>query len=294
VGARLDTGFDPGWIACDNYRMLSVPFTVRSADLDFAAALRWHLAPFRRRDPEPNAFTIDLFITEGDREADPRLYSMFILDTLRFRDHRLADALAHALWAIHDLVPKRAGESVILHAGGASRDEQAVIVPAPMEHGKSSLVLALLLQGFDYLSDELGVLDPVSDRLLPFPKLINLEQDSLRFFPGLEDRLDDRNGLSALLPQRYVRPEDVGASTGVPVPVRWLVFPTLDWNGAPRLSSLPRAEAVERMAANCFNLYRHQDRGVLLLGRLAKQTQAFRLDGGTPRERAALLAEGLT
>jgi hypothetical protein len=206
----------------------------------------------------------------------------------------MADVLAHALWAVHGLVPRRAQEFLLLHAGAASRDGQAVLIPAPMEHGKSTLVLALLLQGFKYHSDELGVLDPATARALPFPKRITLDQNSLRFFPGLEDRLADRNGLSALLPQRYVRPEDVGASTGVPVPVRWLVFPTLDWNGAPRLSSLPRAEAVERMAANCFNLYRHQDRGVLLLGRLAEQAQAFRLDGGTPRERAALLAEELT
>jgi hypothetical protein len=290
----LDTAFDPGWVACDNYRMLSVAFIARSADPDFAAALRWHLAPFRRRDPEPHSFTIDLFVAEGDRDADPSPYSFFIHDRPQYRGHRLADVLAHALWAIHDLVPRTAQDYLFLHAGVASRDGQAVLVPATMEHGKSSLILALLLQGFDYLSDELGALDPVTARALPFPKRITLEQDSLRFFPGLEDRLADRVGLSAQLPQRYVRPEDVGVRAGGPSPVRWLVFPTLDWNGAPRLSSLRRAEAVERMAANCFNLYRHQDAGVLLLGRLAKEAEAFRLDGGSPRERAALLAERLS
>lgn len=290
----MDTAFDPRWVASDNYRMLSVAFVARSADPDFAAAMRWHLAPFRRRDPEPHSFTIDLFVAEEDRDADPPTYSLFIHDRPQYRDHRLADVLAHALWAIHDLVPKTAPDFLFLHAGVASRDGQAVLIPAPMEHGKSSLVLALLLQGFDYLSDELGTLDPVTARALPFPKRITLEQDSLRFFPGLEDRLADRVGLSAQLSQRYVRPEDVGVRAGGPVPVRWLVFPTLDWNGAPRLSPLPRAEAVKRMAENCFNLYRHKDAGVLLLGRLAKEADAFRLDGGSPGERAALLAERLS
>jgi hypothetical protein len=274
--------------------MLSVAFVVRSTDPDFAAAMQWHLAPFRRRNPEPDSFTIDLFVAEGDRDADPSPYSFFIHDRPQYRHHRLADVLAHALWAIHRLVPRTARDLLFLHAGAASRDGQAVLVPAPMEHGKSSLVLALLLQGFDYLSDELGTLEPVTARALPFPKHITLDQDSLRFFPGLDDRLADRIGLSALLPQRYVRPEDVGVKAGVPVPVRWLVFPTLDWNGAPRLSSLSRAEAVERMAANCFNLYQHQDAGVLLLGRLAMEAEAFRLDGGSPPERAALLAERLS
>jgi hypothetical protein len=290
----VDTVFDPGWVACDNYRMLSVAFTARSADADFAAALRWHLAPFRHRDPEPDSISIDLFVAEEDRASDPRPYSFFIDDRPQYRDYRMADVLAHALWAVHGLVPRRAREFLFLHAGAATRDGQAVLVPAPMEHGKSTLVLALLLQGFDYLSDELGALDPVTARALPFPKRITLDQDSLRFFPGLEDRLADRIGLSAQLAHRYVRPEDVGVKAGGPVPVRWLVFPTLDWNGPPRLSSLPRAEAVKEMAAHCFNLYRHKDRGVLLLARLAKEAQAFRLDGGSPRERAALLAEELT
>jgi hypothetical protein len=290
----VDTAFDPGWVACDNYRMLSVAFIARSTDPDFAAALRWHLAPFRRRGSEPHALPIDLFVAEGDRDANPRPYSLVIHNRLQYRDHRMPDVLAHALWAIHRLVPRRARELLFLHAGAASKDGQAVLVPAPMEHGKSTLVLALLLQGFDYLSDELGVLDPATARTLPFPKRITLDQDSLRFFPGLDDRLADRIGLSALLLQRYVRPEDVESKAGVPVPVRWLVFPSLDWNGAPRLTALPRAEAVKQMAANCFNLYRHKDRGVLLLARLAREAQAFRLDGGSPRERAALLAEELT
>jgi hypothetical protein len=291
---RVDTVFDPGWVSCDNYRMLSVAFVARSAHPDFAAALRWHLAPFSHPDPEPHSFPIDLFIAETDRVANPSPYSLLIRNRLRYRDHLLANVLARALWAIHDLVPRTVQEFVVLHAGAASRDGQAVLVPARMERGKSSLILALLLNGFDYLSDELGALDPVTARALPFPKHITLEQDSLRFFPGLANRLADRNGLSAQLSQRYVRPEDVGANTGAAVPVRWLVFPTLDWNGAPRLSLIPRAEAVEQMAANCFNLYRHRDRGVLLLGRLAREAEAFRLDGGSPRERAALLAETLS
>src|SRR5688572_177634 len=167
--------------------MMSVAFIARSADPDFAAALRWHLAPFRIRDPEPHSFSVDLFIAEEDREIDPRPYSFFILNRLQYRDHRMADVLAHALWAVHGLVPRRAREFLFLHAGAATRDGQAVLVPALMEHGKSTLVLALLLQGFDYLSDELGALDPVTARALPFPKRITLDQDSLRFFPGLED-----------------------------------------------------------------------------------------------------------
>ena len=286
--------FDPAWTACDNYQMLSMAFVARSADPEFAAALRWHLAPFRHSDPGPDSFFVDLFVAEDGRQDDAPAYSLTIHNTDRYRDRSMANVLAYALWAIHDMVPKNVEDFVFLHAGAASRDGQAVLVPAPMEHGKSTLIAALMLEGFDYLSDEMGVLDPLTGLAVPFAKHITLDQDSLRFFPGLEDRLADRDGISARLNQRFVRPEDAGAEIAAPVPVGWLVFPTLDWDGAPRLSPLPRAEAVEKMASNCYNLYRHGDRGVVLLAEVARGAEAFRLDGGSPPERAALLSERLS
>jgi hypothetical protein len=53
------------------------------------------------------------------------------------------------------------------------------------------------------------------------------------------------------------------------------------------------AQAVEEMASTSFNLFRYEDRGVILLSRIAKEAKAFRLEGGTPRERAALLGDQL-
>lgn len=157
-----------------------------------------------------------------------------------------------------------------------------------MDAGKSSLVLALLQAGFDYLSDEVGALDPVTQRAYPFEKRITVSPTAMRFFPGLEERLQDRQGLSAELRDRYVRPEDVGRTVAGPAPVRGIVFVSSDWEGPPRLEPIPRSEAVARMAAASFNLYRYGERGVVLLSRVAAQAPAFELRGGTPPERAAL------
>ncbi len=124
---------------------------------------------------------------------------------------------------------------------------------------------------------------------------MSLDAETLRFFPELEERLEDRRGLSAELEQRFVRAEDVGAvlSQG-PLEVGWIVFPTSSWEGPPRLSPIPAAEAVGRMAERAFNLYLYGERGAVLLSRVASKAQAFELEGGTPRERAELLAERLT
>ena len=93
--------------------------------------------------------------------------------------------------------------------------------------------------------------------------------------------------------ERFVRPEDVDARVAEATMVRWIVFPMEDFEGPARLEPMSKAGSVEAMAANCFNLYRYGDRGVVLLSRLAKEADAFRLIGGSISERAELLSDQL-
>lgn len=265
---------------------------MRSVDERFARALAWHLAPFRRENPETQAFPVDMYVTERDQDELPPMYSLFVRNELHFREQDLEQVIAHAVWDVHQLVPKTARDFLFLHAGAVGRDGGALVLPARMDSGKSSLVTALLRAGWSYLSDELGSIDPVTGRIYPFPKLISLDEGSLGFFPGLADRLADHDVTP--LPERFVRPEDAGSSVGSPAPARWIVFPTSDWSGDARLVPVTSAQAVEKMAENCFNLYRYGERGVILLSRTAAGATAFELRGGTPSERAELLTSELT
>jgi hypothetical protein len=180
---------------------------------------------------------------------------------------------------------------VALHAGAVSVDGQALMLPAPTKRGKSTLVASLLAQGFRYLSDEAGLVDPVTSKVHPFPKRITLQEVAVSRFEGLAERLQDRDGLRGHPFYRYAGPEDLGSQAGQVSPIRWLVFPGPDRSGSPRLSAIGRAEAVEHMAANCFNLHRYRDRGVIVLSRVAERAEAFLLQGGTAADRAELLAD---
>ena len=182
---------------------------------------------------------------------------------------------------------------LLIHAGSVSVDGRAVLVPAEMDTGKSTLVTALLHAGATYLSDELGAIDPVTRKIYPYPKRITLDQEALRFFPGLEERLGDRTGAMATLLQRYVRAEDCGSSIAGPAPLGAVVFPTADRDGPPRLEPIAASEAAWLLASNARNLYRYADRGVLMLGEICAAASSYRLSGGTPGERADLLTERL-
>ena len=233
-----------------------------------------------------------MYVAERHEDVSPRMYSLFVRNDLHYRGPDLTEVLAHAVWDVHQLVPQRARDFLFLHAGAVVRDGGALLLPALMDSGKSSLVTALLRSGWEYLSDELGPIDPVTGRIYPFPKLISLDEATLGFLPGLADRLEDRS--VSPLPERFVRPEDAGSTVGGAAPARWIVFPSPDFSGEARLAPLTSAEAVEKMAASCFNLYRYGERGVILLSRTAASAQAFELRGGTPSERADLLSRELS
>jgi hypothetical protein len=54
---------------------------------------------------------------------------------------------------------------------------------------------------------------------------------------------------------------------------------------------MPRAEAVHHLAANSFNMPTYGERGLVRLSQIAREAPAYRLDGGTPRERATSIVE---
>lgn len=278
------------WIvATDNFRLLSVDVNVRSCDEEVSARLRWHLEPFLHRKHEAGALMVDLYPLEASDRHD-RWYAWHLQGD-EPRSGPMQDLLNHAVWQMHALVPQRAGDFLFLHAGAVVRDGAAMLLPAVRDAGKSTTVAGLLEAGFSYLSDELGAIDPITVRAYPFPKRISLDDASLRFFPGLSERLSDREGVGRWLYQRYVRPEDLGSTTAPATRITSIVFLAPEHEGPPRLEPVSQAEAVHEMAAQCFNLYRYEGRGVILLSRIASEARAYRLSGGTPQERAALLAD---
>lgn len=248
--------------------------------------MRWHLQPFLRHATAAESVVLDVYVDEDD---DGRL--IYKRNSVEAYRGSLSGVLHYALWDLHGLVPRWARDFLFVHAGSVTREGRALVLPAPASRGKSTLVTALLLAGFEYLSDEVAALDPVSGDAYAFPKRIALDQDALRFFPGLEARIQDREGSGVELPKRHIPPEDVGAAVGSPGPVRWIVFLSPDHEGRARLAPVGAAEAVERLAASCLNLYRYGERGVVLLSRVAQCADAYELAGGTPAARAELLAD---
>ena len=271
--------------------MLSARIIVRSTHAGFADTMRWHLDRFHVEPYAGSAtYTISLYVRPEDEGLDPAPYSYF-LDTLyrgQTEERFLGDLVGLALWEHWQAFSTAVRDLLLLHAGAVVLGGGTVLMPGEPDAGKSSLTLALLQAGAAYLSDEFGAIDPVTARAYPVARPLGLDPQALTWFPGLEERLVDK-GLPVLTTKRHARPEDVGASVASPAPIRAVVVPEPDFDGAARLEAIPRAEAVERLTRMAFNLDVYGERGVVLLSRVVGDAETFRVVGGDPAARAAAM-----
>jgi hypothetical protein len=268
---------------------MSTPVAIRSVDEALADALRWHLAPFFRDQPQRNSFDVRIEQTAEDRDEKPwRLtYTRGRQPLFHGSAHRV---LRWALWDVHSLVHRDGRDFLFLHAGAVERSGRRIILPAGPESGKSTLVASLLQLGFCYLSDECAAIDPVTTGVYPFPKQIAVSEKALQYLVAqVPDIPDDYPGLSRELPDRFLRPHDLNSSVAGAGVVDDVVFVSAQRDGRPTMRALPPAEAIARLLDHALNAWVYGDRTLTMIARLVRSAQSYELTGGATAERAALL-----
>jgi hypothetical protein len=265
------------------FQLLNRTVAVACDEARLAGALKWFLSPFAC-SPRSADVTVEI-----KQDGDPPGSYTYVRNGEVARTGPPRRILRHALWDIHGSVLDDAGDYIFLHASVVGRG-RALLLPGGEETGKSTTAAALLLEGCEYLSDELGVLTlNGDDDVLPYPKLLTLMPESVQHLPGLEGRLTDRTEGWDDLPDRYVRADQLGARASGPLPAGWVVFLSPDREGPANLTPVGRAKCLQLLGEHCLNLGRHGRTGVERLARLAEESSGFVVSGGTPTERARTL-----
>lgn len=158
------------------------------------------------------------------------------------------------VWQLNRLALAAPTPHVLVHAAVASLDGRALVAPGRSGAGKTTLVAALALAGWTYLSDEVACLGPDGARVRPYPRPLALEPGSWGLVPDAVDRWPA--GVPAMVTDlRLVLPASLGTA-GQPAaatPVA-IVFPEVIPGAPNRLEPLARAEALARLLPLTFNL----------------------------------------
>jgi hypothetical protein len=177
---------------------------------------------------------------------------------------------------------KSTDDHYLLHSAVLVKKEKAIVLPAASKSGKSTLSIALVKNGFKYLSDEVTAVNLGTLRVRGFPRAIAIREKTLSLFPSLEPEI---NYLCyRLLSSRKVREIHYGilsekklASIDKSFPISAIVFPKYNPNSDTILTEVDPAVAVFNLMRCSFNQRRLKEKGFRTAARLVRQIKSYTL-----------------
>lgn len=264
------------------YTGLGVRWRFETTDGELAAFLQAALAPLR--SDEPDAATVASptrrYRVIGARHDSPDAGLIALDGFVVNRTGVGGDPAGFLLWHMNQLVSTGSQHLLLVHASAVvdPRTDGAVVFPASMNSGKSTLVAGLVRDGFRYVTDETVGLDPATLLVHPYPKAIGLDPGSWPLLPEFTPAERDR--FVALSPGKWFSPiSTVGAGPAArrPRPVVALLFPRFDADGTTSCAPVEALDAALALAHNCFNLAAVGQAGVDAIATVAGSVPAARL-----------------
>lgn len=259
------------------FRGLDVTFDLVTTDADIARYLAEVWSPLAVGPAEPPPTRVRRYAVSGHRPDGPPDHLVALDGRVVDRAGSPSAAVALVVWHANQLVSTESARLLQIHASAVTIDGAAVVLPAVMNSGKSTLAAALVASGAGYLTDEAVALDPDTGLILPYPKAITLDPGSWPLFPDLEPPV--QRSLPELAHAKwYVDPSSIRADAIAPATApSALVFPTYDPTRAGALEPLAPVDAAAELARHCFNLRALGQAGVDLVARLASSLPAAAL-----------------
>lgn len=289
---------EPNWLGEATYWVLSYYFSIR---WDWAPAGervdrvlgRFAVVPDPREEHSPPLAGVPpRYALLGPGARGDKRFWLLCSEAKLIASRDPEEVLAYLFWHVNSEAFRRTDDFLLIHAGAVVAPSGAgVLLPGASGSGKTSLVAGLVRAGFSYLSDEAGVIDPVTGKLYPFPRALTIKSGSFGNFPELAGARAD---LSPTRVEWHVRPEDLAPEAGAlggPSEIKFVVAPRYDADASTAVTPLPPAEAVMVLATNAINFSRYGGRALPVLEGVVRRARCHRLVSGDLPSGVRALAE---
>jgi hypothetical protein len=207
---------------------------------------------------------------------EPRRYRLLRGDQQLVGSRVLGDVVHQLTYHAMVRMMEESKEFVLIHAGAVvTQGGNGVLLPASTGSGKTTLVTGLVRAGFGFLSDEVGVIEPWTARLHPFPRALNLKDGTLALFPDLRPEDDGMLG-GRRHGYREVGKIRQGSQAG-PTQLGFVIAPRHREGARTEVIALSAAETAKELWANAMNLPLHGSQALPILADVAGRVKGYRL-----------------
>ncbi|WP_371192516.1 HprK-related kinase A [Glaciecola sp. SC05] len=203
---------------------------------------------------------IDYYLSVMKSEGVRKFYkpqARFFCDSREpFKPLNHSQAFAMLEWGMNWTVAAHELQYVIIHSAVLERDGKAIIFPAPPGSGKSTLTAHLANNGWRLLSDEMALVLPHSDTVIPFVRPICLKNQSIAlaktWFPDLiysSIAKDTHKGdVIHMAPS-----QEALQQASKPAQIVGIVYPKYDPSAELDIYQLNMRESFMQLVENAFN-----------------------------------------
>jgi hypothetical protein len=184
-----------------------------------------------------------------------------------------------------------------LHAAALARDGTGILIPGSQHCGKTTLSLELIKRGFALLSDDLAIIDRKTLAVMPFPRALNIRENTLPLISDFEDRLVSRREFKIADEKRwFLDLKEFSGSSFIP---QSIIFPQLTPTETPCLEPFSKTRALlellrQAMVPYLPGLPQPDDASNFeVASRLVQQASTHTLKVGEIRETIDILLEEL-
>ncbi len=255
---------------------------ILSDNSDYLHDIASILEPFRLPYPARETTTFQVVIHSDDGKAEGPPYVIL-------KDGKEVFATADSLRAVFRLeyfivcLLVKDANFLHFHSGTVEKDGHAILLPAQADSGKTSLTVALSQNGFTSFSDEVGLIDPTSLHLHPFPRNIYVEPEMKELFHSLGYRLKFRK-----LKWKQMKGDNLWCDLKK---INWggkektsrvslILFPKYSPAYKNRVKPVSPANAFIRLIENGTKLNEFQDKDLDIIEKLVKETECYELETG--------------
>ncbi len=195
--------------------IFGIPVLIEANSLRFIETMR-HMYQRLEVSEFENLGDTPLEVTLVTGSSSPAINPALIVDgkVWPHQDEKSLEDIAYEVVLSQALA--RVQTHFLIHAAVVSLNDKGLVIAAESGHGKTTLAIKLLLNGFQYLSDEIAAFGR-SDRLIrPFPRALRVKPGTLDLL-GLEYLKDSAAlwGDKLLLDVESIRAGSLGAPASI-------------------------------------------------------------------------------
>lgn len=183
---------------------------------------------------------------------------------------------------------------VTFHAGVVANDKGAILVSAGSGGGKSTLVSALMLEGYRLFSDEFALLGMEKPLLSSYPRPVSLKNESIdivRELTGDEWISPVLSGTpKGKIAYRRARQDDIANVDG-DAKTKLILFPSFNTSGEHYASRISSSEAMMRLIPSSTNYHLLGEAAYLSLSKMVEGAEAYEISYGSTEESLTIVRD---